>query len=207
MKKIVPIFTKKEWKEKVISDLLTLGYQVLPEKSQEADIFVTDMESFKDGSLISDTSSVFLVVDSFSEVAPEIALKVSEVISFPYDIRELDIRLKIALSRSDKEKTAEKEKENIITAGNLVINLDTYEVLLDGKPLDLTFKEYELLKCLVKKRGRVFTREQLLSTIWGFDYFGGIRTVDVHIRRLRSKLGRYESYIETVRNVGYRFRK
>ena len=74
-----------------------------------------------------------------------------------------------------------------------------------GRPLDLTFKEFELLRYLVANPGRVFTREQLLSDVWGYDYFGGTRTVDVHVRRLRFKLGERESVIGTVRNVGYRF--
>lgn len=207
MKKISLVSADKKWKEKLLSDLLNLGYQILPEKSEEADILITDIDSIKNTASLSNNAAVLLVVDSFSEVTPEVALKASEIISTPYDSHELELRLRRAVLRSGRPEIEEKEMENIITAGNLMINLDSYEVLIDGKPLDLTFKEYELLKCLVKKKGRVYTREQLLSTIWGFDYFGGMRTVDVHIRRLRSKLGRYESYIETVRNVGYRFRK
>ena len=74
-----------------------------------------------------------------------------------------------------------------------------------GRPLDLTFKEFELLRFLATHPSRVFTREQLLSEVWGYDYFGGTRTVDVHVRRLRAKLGDLESLIGTVRNVGYRF--
>jgi DNA-binding response OmpR family regulator len=85
-----------------------------------------------------------------------------------------------------------------------VINLDSYVAKMAGQTLDLTFKEFELLRHLNENPGRVFTREQLLSEVWGYDYFGGTRTVDVHIRRLRSKLGEHESLIGTVRNVGYR---
>lgn len=90
----------------------------------------------------------------------------------------------------------------------LTINPNNYEVSLHGEPLELTYKEYELLKLLAMHQGRVFSRETLLNQIWGYDYFGGTRTVDVHIRRLRAKLGiKYGSLIQTVRNVGYRFKK
>jgi DNA-binding response OmpR family regulator len=88
----------------------------------------------------------------------------------------------------------------------LVIDEDSYTAKIKGRSLDLTYKEFELLKYLTQHPGRVFSRSQLLQEIWGYDYFGGTRTVDVHIRRLRSKLGpEFESIIDTVRNVGYRF--
>lgn len=97
---------------------------------------------------------------------------------------------------------------NAIRVGGLVINQEKYEVLLDGQKIALTFKEYELLRLMASSPGRVFTREGLLSQIWGYDYFGGTRTVDVHIRRLRSKVETSRhSFIETVWNVGYRFKE
>jgi DNA-binding response OmpR family regulator len=87
-----------------------------------------------------------------------------------------------------------------------VIDPTTYSARLKGRPLDLTYKEFELLKFLAQHPGRVFTRDQLLREVWGYDYFGGTRTVDVHVRRLRAKLGsEYESMIGTVRQVGYKF--
>lgn len=93
-----------------------------------------------------------------------------------------------------------------ITSGDLIIDTNGYTASLDGKPIDLAYKEFELLKYLVQHPGRVFTRAQLLQEVWGYDYYGGTRTVDVHIRRLRAKLGsEYEHLIGTVRNVGYRF--
>jgi DNA-binding response OmpR family regulator len=93
-----------------------------------------------------------------------------------------------------------------IRTGDVVIDEASYTARLKGNALDLTFKEFELLKYLAQHPGRVFTRAQLLQEIWGYDYFGGTRTVDVHIRRLRSKLGpEFEAIIGTVRNVGYRF--
>ena len=89
---------------------------------------------------------------------------------------------------------------------DLVLNLETYQAALSGQPLDLTYMEYELLKFFASNPGKVFTREQLLSRVWGYEYYGGARTVDVHVRRLRAKLGEeHASLIHTVRSVGYRF--
>jgi DNA-binding response OmpR family regulator len=86
-----------------------------------------------------------------------------------------------------------------------VLNLETYQAALSGRPLDLTYMEYELLKFFATHSGKVFTREQLLSRVWGYEYYGGARTVDVHVRRLRAKLGEeHASLIQTVRSVGYR---
>ena len=94
----------------------------------------------------------------------------------------------------------------MIAYGPLALNLETYQAVLDGRTLDLTFMEYELLRFLAAHPGKVFTREVLLSRVWGYEYFGGARTVDVHVRRLRAKLGEeHASLIETVRSVGYRF--
>ena len=91
-------------------------------------------------------------------------------------------------------------------SGELVVDTKGYTASLHGRPIDLAFKEFELLKYLVQHPGRVFTRAQLLQEVWGYDYYGGTRTVDVHVRRLRAKLGgEYEHLIGTVRNVGYRF--
>ena len=87
----------------------------------------------------------------------------------------------------------------------VVIDEANYSARVNGEPLNLTYKEFELLRFLVSHPARVFTREQLLSEVWGYDYFGGTRTVDVHVRRLRAKLGDAENLIGTVRNVGYRF--
>ncbi len=97
-------------------------------------------------------------------------------------------------------------QEGVIHCGDLVVDTNGYTASLRGKPIDLAYKEFELLKYLVMHPGRVFTRAQLLQEVWGYDYYGGTRTVDVHIRRLRAKLGgEYEHLIGTVRNVGYRF--
>lgn len=97
------------------------------------------------------------------------------------------------------------QSEEIIRAGRVEIDESAYTSRLDGRPLDLTYTEFELLKFFAGHPGRVFSREQLLSEVWGYDYYGGTRTVDVHVRRLRAKLGDADSLIGTVRNVGYRF--
>ncbi len=113
---------------------------------------------------------------------------------------EVDARLRLAIGRMAPALSGE------IRSGDLVIDEPTYSARLRGHVLDLTFKEFELLKFLAQHPGRVFTRSQLLQEVWGYDYFGGTRTVDVHVRRLRAKLGtEHEALIGTVRNVGYRF--
>jgi len=119
---------------------------------------------------------------------------------------EIEARIRIALGNSAAQLLAANPNAQEIRSGDVVIDERTYTAKLKGRVLDLTFKEFELLKYLAQHPGRVFTRSQLLQEIWGYDYFGGTRTVDVHIRRLRSKLGpEFEAIIGTVRNVGYRF--
>ena len=99
------------------------------------------------------------------------------------------------------------DARNILKCGDLLMDLANYTVHISGRPVELTYKEYELLRFLATNRGRVFTREALLNRVWGYDFYGGARTVDVHIRRLRAKIeDRHAPFIETVRNVGYRFR-
>jgi DNA-binding response OmpR family regulator len=116
---------------------------------------------------------------------------------------EVEARLRLAIGRR-AQATAQLPDE--IRSGGLVVNEATYSARMNGRSLDLTFKEFELLKFLAQHPGRVFTRAQLLQEVWGYDYFGGTRTVDVHVRRLRAKLGaEKEALIGTVRNVGYRF--
>jgi DNA-binding response OmpR family regulator len=119
----------------------------------------------------------------------------------PFQPRELEARLKHLFWR-----TGRGTRPELIEHGPLVLNLETYQAVVAGKPLDLTYMEYELLKFLATHPGKVFTREILLSRVWGYEYYGGARTVDVHIRRLRAKLGdEHVNLIQTVRSVGYRF--
>ena len=125
-----------------------------------------------------------------------------EFVVYPFRKGEITARIQIL--------TWEKnliQDENVLSAGNIRINLKEYSVYLNNVKLDFTFKEFELLRFLVENRGMVFSRKDLLNKIWGVEYIGGTRTVDVHIRRLRGKLGEeFHSIIETVRNVGYRCR-
>ena len=118
---------------------------------------------------------------------------------------ELEARLRLSIGRVAAALEDEGDR-HLISASGLVVDDSTYTAKLEGRTLDLTFKEFELLKFLAQHPGRVFTRQQLLQEVWGYDYFGGTRTVDVHVRRLRAKLGTdHETLIGTVRNVGYRF--
>lgn len=114
---------------------------------------------------------------------------------------EIDARIRLAVEKA----TADLNSDSTIATSGVVIDDATYSAKVHNKPMDLTFKEFELLRFLAQHPGRVFSREQLLSEVWGYDYFGGTRTVDVHVRRLRAKLGDLESLIGTVRNRGYCF--
>jgi len=119
----------------------------------------------------------------------------------PFHPSELEARLRHLLTSE-----VEVQSADLVEYGDLVLNLETYQASIAGRPLDMTYMEYELLKFLAQNPGKVFTREILLSRVWGYEYYGGARTVDVHVRRLRAKLGEeYANLIQTVRSVGYRF--
>ena len=114
---------------------------------------------------------------------------------------EPEIRVRLAMLR----RRAGGSTDTVVRLGPLVLDVDSYAVTLAGRTLDLTYKEFELLRFLAERPGRVFTRPTLLREVWGYDFYGGTRTVDVHVRRLRAKLGpEHESLVETVRGVGYR---
>lgn len=117
----------------------------------------------------------------------------------PYLLPELDARVRMLLWNARQVDTGE-----LIICGPLQINQATYQVKVLEETIDLTYMEYELLKFLATNRGRVFTRQALLSRVWGYDYFGGTRTVDVHVRRIRAKLGDHAGIVQTIRNVGYK---
>jgi DNA-binding response OmpR family regulator len=122
----------------------------------------------------------------------------SDVILETAGLAEYEARIRLLVSAA--------ANDGLISSGGIVIDDAAYSAVKDGEPLDLTYTEFELLKYLVQHPGRVFSREHLLADVWGYDYYGGTRTVDVHIRRLRAKLGpEHEALIGTVRNVGYRF--
>jgi two-component system alkaline phosphatase synthesis response regulator PhoP len=119
----------------------------------------------------------------------------------PFDVSELATRLRHRLRRAGNESVAQR-----IEHGGLSMNLETYQASIAGRVMDLTYMEYELLRFLATNPHRVFTRETLLSRVWGYEYYGGARTVDVHVRRLRAKLGEEHAHlIQTVRSVGYKF--
>ena len=133
------------------------------------------------------------------ESAPDI----DDFVVEPYDLSELVIRINRIIKSTDELING----DEIIRCGDLLIDTAKCEVYLEGRILSLTFKEYELLKFLATNKGRVFSRDVLLNEVWGYDYYGGDRTVDVHIRRLRSKIEDINhSFIDTVRNIGYIFR-
>ncbi len=119
----------------------------------------------------------------------------------PFHPAELEARLRHLLATD-----IDLHRADLVEYGELTLNLETYQAAIAGRPLDMTYMEYELLKFLAQNPGKVFTREMLLSRVWGYEYYGGARTVDVHVRRLRAKLGEeHANLIQTVRSVGYRF--
>ena len=146
---------------------------------------------------------VVAVVNEGGLVAVNVEWGLDEILLPSTGPAEIDARLRLLVGR--RGGVANQETAGKISLGEFVIDEGTYTARLRGRPLDLTYKEFELLKYLAQHAGRVFTRAQLLQEVWGYDFFGGTRTVDVHVRRLRAKLGtEYESLIGTVRNVGYK---
>jgi len=133
--------------------------------------------------------------------------RVDDVILHSAGPGEVEARIRLAIGKADAPTAlAATARSGEVRSGELVIDEATYSARIGGAALDLTFKEFELLKFLAQHPRRVFTRSQLLQEVWGYDYFGGTRTVDVHVRRLRAKLGvEHEGLIGTVRNVGYKF--
>lgn len=149
-----------------------------------------------------DSAPVIAVVNEGGLVAINADWRIDEVLLPTAGPAEVDARLRLLGSRGPAGGSA----DGALRLGELVIDEATYSARLRGRPLDLTYKEFELLKYLAQHAGRVFTRAQLLQEVWGYDFFGGTRTVDVHVRRLRAKLGaEHEQMIGTVRNVGYKF--
>lgn len=156
---------------------------------------------------------VIMLTAKSEEINKVLGLEVGadDYISKPFGIYELVARVKAVLRRSERSKvvvTAEEDADEIISIDKIVINNTTHEVMVDGKTVELALKEFELLYVLAKHRSRVFSRETLLDKIWGYEYAGETRTVDVHIRNLRKKIEEDDNkpkYIKTVRGVGYKF--
>lgn len=152
------------------------------------------------------SSPVLLVVTEGGLAAVSAEWGVDDVLLVTAGPAEVEARLRLAIGRSLAADETDDGLAPEIRAGDVVIDETTYSAKVRGRVLDLTYKEFELLKYLAQHPGRVFTRAQLLQEVWGYDYYGGTRTVDVHVRRLRAKLGpEFEQQIGTVRNVGYRF--
>lgn len=148
------------------------------------------------------STPIALVINEGGLVAVNGEWRVDEILLPTTGPAELDARLRLALARRDERIS----DGSSVVIGDLMIDDATYTARLRGRALDLTYKEFELLKYLTQHAGRVYTRARLLQEVWGYDFFGGTRTVDVHIRRLRAKLGpEHEGMIGTVRNVGYKF--
>lgn len=150
------------------------------------------------------TLPVSVAIDETSVIALDGSWAVDDFLLPSATPTEVDARLRMLMTRRPVP-VEEAEDSQVASIGALVVDEVTYVARVEGRPLDLTYKEFELLYFLVSHAGRVFSREQLLQDVWGYDYFGGTRTVDVHVRRLRAKLGHdYEKVIATVRNVGYK---
>ena len=148
---------------------------------------------------------VVLVVTEGGLPALQVDWGMDEVLLSNAGPAEIETRLRLAIGAAQAADAGEQDVDEI-RRGDLVIDEAAYSARVGDRTLDLTFKEFELLRFLAQHPGRVFTRAQLLQEVWGYDYFGGTRTVDVHIRRLRAKLGlEYDGLVGTVRNVGYRF--
>lgn len=150
------------------------------------------------------TSEIPVILFGSAEQLAELDITApfDDFLCLPGNKTEIQARIRRVLWRRNRT-----DAQDLVIVDDLVINLAKYEVTVGGQPVTLTLKEYELLRFLATRPGRVFSREYLLNQIWGLDYYGGMRTVDVHIRRLRAKLERGEqAFIETVRGAGYRFR-
>lgn len=144
---------------------------------------------------------IVLLMDENEMKAADLPSGIQEVLYRPLRVNEAVARIQHLFKRIHKV-----DQKNLITRGKISIDVSKYETRVGDKKIDLTYTEFELLKFLCANPGTVFTREVLLSKVWGYEYYGGTRTVDVHVRRLRSKIeGRSQTFIETVRNIGYKF--
>lgn len=218
--------------EKAIADILKYnltkdGYDVLMANDGEEglelaqnenpdlillDIMMPKMDGFQVCRKVREKSNVpiIMLTARAEEVDKVLGLELGadDYVTKPFSIRELMARVKANLRRNIAEESEETNQNNILAVGDLKIDMDRYEVSANGKVLELTLREYELLKFMVTQRGQIFSREVLLEKVWGYEYYGDVRTVDVTIRRLRQKVENNPSkaeYILTKRGVGYYF--
>ena len=219
------LFITDDWanKKPLKSGLLERGFSVVPLGSpdvfkddfapEKLDVVIVDLErcateriklchAIKRERSLKALPLVLLMTESdLGQI--DFSLGVEDYLTLPISVKRLAERLHFLMWKLHRLTT-----KNGFSQGDLVVDFERYEVHVNGEPIDLTYKEFELLKFLALHPGTVFTREVLLDKVWGYDYYGGTRTVDVHVRRLRSKIetgGRL--YVETVRNVGYKFLK
>lgn len=178
------------------------------------DIMLPVMDGFAVCKKVREQSNVPIIMLTAKEEEVDkvlgLELGADDYITKPFGMRELVARIKANIRRSEIADDAKNEPANVQTFGNLAIDLNRYEVRKDGKPLELTLREFELLKYLAERENHVFSREQLLEEVWGYEYYGDIRTVDVTVRRLREKLEDDSSapqYIMTKRGIGYYFKR
>jgi len=158
-------------------------------------------ERLKLDEILGDVPLVLAVQPEHVSAAASLA-RAPELLVAPFGREELGARIALARRRINGV-----EEGEIVRAGSLELNLATYQATSEGEPIELTYMEYQLLKFLMTHSGRVFPREALLSRVWGYDYYGGARTVDVHVRRVRAKIGPHASRLKTIRGVGYRFER
>jgi len=169
----------------------------------DTDEATTGSEAWEQAQRIRQERQIPLIALVSGEKLNGLDSNIDDFVVKPWEPNEVTVRIKRILGKKESI-----DNEDIIRCGDLVIDSAKCEVSLSGKPIMLTFKEYQLLKFLASNKGKVFTRESLLNKVWGWDYYGGDRTVDVHIRRLRSKIeDPTHTFIETVRNIGYRLRE
>lgn len=229
MKKILVIEDEPNIRELVLYNLKTNGYDGIEAEDgimgitmvhrEKPDLILLDLmlpeksgyEICRELRAEGDNTPIIMITAKTEEMDKVMGLEcgADDYISKPFGIRELMARIKAVLRRYEVTADAEDGKDTVLAAADLNINVERHEVSVGGIPIELTFKEFELLRYLVENRGRVFTRDQLLNNVWGIDYAGETRTVDVHIRHLRQKLseaGADEQHIETIRGKGYKMR-
>ncbi len=178
------------------------------------DVMLPLLDGFSVCKKVRETSAVPIVMLTAKEEEVDkvlgLELGADDYITKPFGMRELIARIKANIRRTDLMSSLQDAPANVREFGNLSIDMNRYEVRKDGTPLELTLREFELLKYLAERENRVFSREQLLEEVWGYEYYGDIRTVDVTVRRLREKLEDDSSnpgYIMTKRGIGYYFRR
>jgi len=194
-------------------EALKLVYQYQPDLIL-LDVMLPKLDGFQVCRKVRESFSIPIIMLTAKEEEVDkvlgLELGADDYITKPFGMRELIARVKANLRRMDLNVEVPMDANNVITSSNLVIDLDRYEVKKDEAIIELTLREFELLKFLATRENQIFTREQLLKDVWGYEYFGDIRTVDVTVRRLREKVEDDSSspkFIMTKRGVGYYFRR